>query len=119
MLGQNSDHDWTERMEAYAIRRVARLATLDLRDSVKSRSPSCGMERVNLYANADPKSRTQPTKTGVGLFAAELLRALPDLPLEEEGRAASRPPPARELHRARVRLSTGCCNLWDIAVDDP
>ena len=112
MLGQNSDHDWTERMEAYAIRRVARLATLDLRGYVlKSRSPSCGMERVNLYANADPKSRTQPTKTGVGLFAAELLRALPDLPVEEEGRLSDAR--LRENFIERVFAYHRLLQLWD------
>ena len=104
--------DWTDRMEAYAARRVARLATLNLRGYVlKSRSPSCGMERVNLYANADPKSRTQPTKTGVGLFAAELLRALPDLPVEEEGRLSDAR--LRENFIERVFAYHRLLQLWE------
>jgi uncharacterized protein YbgA (DUF1722 family)/uncharacterized protein YbbK (DUF523 family) len=87
MLGNESQEDWTDRMEAYAARRVARLATLELSGYVlKARSPSCGMERVNLYPSADRERTRQPAKQGVGLFAAELLRALPNLPVEEEGR---------------------------------
>ena len=48
---------------------------------VKSRSPSCGMERVNLF-----NDKGMPTKTGIGIFTAELLRMHPQLPVEEEGR---------------------------------
>jgi uncharacterized protein YbgA (DUF1722 family)/uncharacterized protein YbbK (DUF523 family) len=55
---------------------------------LKSKSPSCGMERVNLYNDSG-----MPQKTGVGLFASELMKAYPDLPVEEEGR----------LHDAGVR----------------
>jgi uncharacterized protein YbgA (DUF1722 family)/uncharacterized protein YbbK (DUF523 family) len=89
MLGNESQEDWTDRMEAYAARRVARLATLELSGYIlKSRSPSCGMERVNLYPSPDRDRARQPVKQGVGLFAAELLRALPNLPVEEEGRLA-------------------------------
>lgn len=55
---------------------------------LKNKSPSCGMERVNVY---DEKG--MPQKEGVGLFAAELLANQPNLPVEEEGR----------LRDARVR----------------
>jgi uncharacterized protein YbgA (DUF1722 family)/uncharacterized protein YbbK (DUF523 family) len=89
MLGNESNEDWTLRMEAFAARRVARLATLELSGYVlKSRSPSCGMERVNLHSTTDVERPGQPKKTGVGLFAAELTRTLPNLPVEEEGRLA-------------------------------
>jgi len=47
----------------------------------KRGSPSCGMERVRVY-----NDRGMPEVTGRGLFAAELMRAHPLLPVEEEGR---------------------------------
>jgi uncharacterized protein YbbK (DUF523 family) len=48
---------------------------------VKRGSPSCGMERVKLYAESGALSRS-----GTGLFARALGEALPLLPVEEEGR---------------------------------
>lgn len=47
---------------------------------LKKSSPSCGMERVNLYKGK------QPDKTGVGLYAKRLMENFPHLPVEEEGR---------------------------------
>lgn len=46
----------------------------------KSRSPSCGMERVKLHDGPGGG------KQAVGLYAREILRAHPLLPAEEEGR---------------------------------
>ncbi|MCB1775098.1 MAG: DUF1722 domain-containing protein [Gammaproteobacteria bacterium] len=46
-----------------------------------SKSPSCGMERVKLYADNGYAS-----KKGVGAYARVLMQALPNLPCEEEGR---------------------------------
>ena len=87
MLGNQSGADWTARMETFAARRVDELAHAGLSGYVlKSRSPSCGMEAVSLFPDADAGS--QPRNEGVGLFAAELLRRLPNLPIEEEGRLA-------------------------------
>ncbi|MGC8853453.1 MAG: YbgA family protein [Halothiobacillaceae bacterium] len=51
---------------------------------LKSKSPSCGMERVTLYegwTNDRP-----PEKKGVGQFAEVFMNARPELPCEEEGR---------------------------------
>ena len=48
---------------------------------LKSRSPSCGMERVKVYQDS---GRVQ--NRGVGLYAARLLASYPLLPVEEEGR---------------------------------
>lgn len=46
------------------------------------KSPSCGMERVKVYQeNGHPVAGG-----GRGLFAAALMRARPDLPVEEDGR---------------------------------
>jgi uncharacterized protein YbgA (DUF1722 family)/uncharacterized protein YbbK (DUF523 family) len=73
--------DHTDAMRRYAARRVAALATDDLCGYVlKKDSPSCGMERVQIYG------RSGPVASGRGLFAAALLQAFPHLPVEEEGR---------------------------------
>ena len=47
---------------------------------LKKDSPSCGMERVKLYKGEIPE------RTGVGLYAAQLMKNFPHLPVEEEGR---------------------------------
>ena len=47
----------------------------------KTDSPSCGMARVKVYNNAG-----MPERSGTGLFAAEIMKANPLLPVEEEGR---------------------------------
>ncbi len=88
LLAPKSGRDWTAEMQAYSDRRVRELATLDLDGYVlKKDSPSCGMERVKVYGGG------MPTKSGRGLFAAALLAAYPNLPVEEEGR----------LHDPRLR----------------
>lgn len=49
---------------------------------LKSKSPTCGMERVKVYQNKNAPSE----KKGIGLFAKELRKLYPYLPIEEEGR---------------------------------
>jgi len=89
MLEPTSGRDWTRAMQGYTKKRLRGLAALELCGYVlKSGSPSCGMERVKLYGAGG-----MPEKSGTGLFAAELLRRFPGLPVEEEGR----------LHDARLR----------------
>lgn len=74
--------DHTDRMQAWASRRVKELAAEDLCGYVfKSKSPSSGLERVKVYGE-----KGMPEKVGVGLFAAAFTRAFPLLPVEEEGR---------------------------------
>jgi uncharacterized protein YbbK (DUF523 family) len=98
MLGNQSGADWTARMGTFAQRRVDELAQAGLSGYVlKSRSPSCGLEGVTLFPDADTAS--QPSNEGVGLFAAELLRRLPNLPIEEEGRLADPRLRARFIER--------------------
>ncbi len=48
----------------------------------KKDSPSCGMTRVKVYRG----EQKMPEKIGVGMYADEIMKALPDLPVEEEGR---------------------------------
>jgi uncharacterized protein YbgA (DUF1722 family)/uncharacterized protein YbbK (DUF523 family) len=74
--------DHTDAMRSWSERRVRQLEELDLSGYVLKRgSPSCGMERVKVYREAGPAGRD-----GVGLFAGALLRRMPLLPVEEEGR---------------------------------
>jgi uncharacterized protein YbgA (DUF1722 family)/uncharacterized protein YbbK (DUF523 family) len=47
---------------------------------LKKDSPSCGMERVKVY------SGHQPHREGFGIYAQELMKNNPLLPVEEEGR---------------------------------
>jgi len=78
----STGEDLTDRMVEYADDRVRRLEKHDLAGYVlKKDSPSCGMERVKVR-----DSNGMPSRTGVGTFTAELLRLVPDLPVEEEGR---------------------------------
>ncbi|WP_116472580.1 YbgA family protein [Zobellella maritima] len=47
-----------------------------------AKSPSCGMERVRVYHASGEGCE----KSGVGVYAAELMRSHPLLPVEEDGR---------------------------------
>ncbi len=48
---------------------------------LKNGSPSCGMEHVKVYSE-----KGMPRKNGIGIYAGELMKSLPLLPVEEEGR---------------------------------
>jgi len=83
-------------MRRYAAPRVEALAEARLSGFVlKKDSPSCGMERVKVYAGAGPAERA-----GRGLFADALMARLPNLPVEEEGRLSD--PRLRENFVERV-----------------
>ncbi len=73
--------DLTEEMRSFSAQRVAALQHL-CGYIVCAKSPSCGLERVRVYSENGKDSR----KNGVGLFTAELLRQMPWLPVEEDGR---------------------------------
>lgn len=74
------ENDHTEQMETFSKNKVKQLDNLS-GFILKSKSPTCGMERVKIYQET-PK---QPLM-GVGLFAKELMAHYPLLPVEEEGR---------------------------------
>jgi uncharacterized protein YbgA (DUF1722 family)/uncharacterized protein YbbK (DUF523 family) len=77
---KNSELDLTDDMNNWSEGAIP--AMHDLSGFIlKSNSPSCGMERVRLYGD-----KGMPTRDGTGLFAASLMRAMPWLPVEEEGR---------------------------------
>jgi len=74
--------DLTARMSQFSDRKLKELAKLRLSGYVlKSKSPSCGMERVRVYRRTGVLH-----KAGRGVFADALLNAFPALPVEEEGR---------------------------------
>lgn len=80
---QQTKIDHTQRMLDFCPKRMAELAGEELCGFVfKSKSPSCGMERVKVY----PEKGGVGDKKGVGIFAREFISAFPLLPVEEEGR---------------------------------
>lgn len=82
MVGIDSGDDWTDRMNAYSRKRVGQLGKMNLCGFIlKSKSPSCGMERVKLY-----NAKGMATKDGRGLFAEVFIKGHPLIPVEEEGR---------------------------------
>ena len=81
--------DLTKRMRRYSRQRVRALAKENLSGYIlKKASPSCGMERVKVWHEQGANERN-----GRGLFATELCRQFPNMPIEEEGR----------LHDPRLR----------------
>ena len=85
MLGLTTGADWTARMTRFAEARVRALAGEQLSDFVlKSKSPSCGVGSVKVYAHAEAPNPAD--ERGAGLFAAALMRAYPELPIEDEDR---------------------------------
>ena len=88
--------DLTRRMREYARRRVRELTKERLSGYIlKKDSPTCGMEQVKVW---DHLGTNEPN--GRGIFAAELLRQFPTMPVEEEGRL--RDPRIRENFIDRV-----------------
>jgi uncharacterized protein YbgA (DUF1722 family)/uncharacterized protein YbbK (DUF523 family) len=114
LLGSRSGTDWTEQMTAVARARVAHLRGQGLSGFVlKGGSPTCGMERVKVYP---PGAGEAPARTGQGLFAAELARQLPSLPVEEEGRLSDRRLRENFLERvfAHHRLQALWASAWTL-----
>ncbi len=102
MVGTRSGTDWTDPMRRYARGRAEELARMDLSGYIfKSKSPSCGMERVEL--EAEPGNTR---KIGQGLFAQAVMQRVPQVPVEEEGRLND--PRIRENFIVRV---FGCHRL--------
>lgn len=61
----NEQQDWQQKLCGYIL---------------KKDSPSCGMERVKIWDDV------MPVREGVGIFAGQMMKNLPYLPVEEEGR---------------------------------
>lgn len=92
---RNAALDVTEALDAYGVEVAERLKGIS-GYLFMQKSPSCGMQRVKVYQdNGHPAADGAP-----GIFAAALMRALPDLPMEEEGRLHD--PVLRENFLTRV-----------------
>ena len=77
---RDPDLDVTERLEQFAVETLRQLD--DVSGYVfKSKSPSCGMERVKVYGD-----KGMADNKGVGIHARVVIAARPNLPVEEEGR---------------------------------
>lgn len=72
--------DVTEKLNTFSAEQCQRLPQL-CGYILKSKSPTCGMERVRVY-----KDKSRVLTNGVGVFAKHLKNQHPYLPLEEEGR---------------------------------
>lgn len=111
-----SGRDCTDLMRAFARRRAAELVKQGLSGFVlKKGSPSCGLRAVPRYG-----PRGDPHGDGRGLFAAELVRLQPLLPVEEEGRLGEAEPRACFLdrifaHHRLQRLVAEPCGLPALA----
>ena len=97
-LVSRSGRQLTGRMQRFARGRLRSLARAGLSGYIlKKDSPSCGMERVKVWHGAADRAAE---RNGRGIFAAELLRQYPNLPVEEEGRLHD--PALRESFFERV-----------------
>jgi uncharacterized protein YbbK (DUF523 family) len=82
MVTTRTGVDHTSAMHAWARQRIESLAMEELSGYVlKKGSPSCGIQGVTIYDAAGT-----PADEGRGLFAEALVRAFPDLPIEDEER---------------------------------
>lgn len=82
LICPDTGEDLTDRMVRFAEKRVAALEQRDLSGYIlKSKSPTCGMERVKVYAKGGG-----PGRKDRGVYASVLIERLSDLPVEEEGR---------------------------------
>ncbi len=89
LIAPKSGADHTRSMRVWANGCLRQLAQKDLSGYVlKSKSPSCGMERVRVY-----DQNGVPSRDGRGIFAEALINRFGNLPVEEEGR----------LHDPRLR----------------
>jgi len=96
LLGVRSLTDWTETMAMFSDARVSELADQQLDGYIlKADSPSCGLHEVRVHRG------DAVTRSGRGLFAEALVRALPDLPVEDEERL--RDPVIRRSFVSRIR----------------
>lgn len=95
LIAIESRIDLTGRMRSYCLEKVAELEREGVCGFVcKENSPSCGSHQVQVYRQG------VATGKGRGLFAAQLLRRFPLLPVEGEGSLAD--PVLRENFIQRV-----------------
>ncbi|WP_019894483.1 YbgA family protein [Hydrogenovibrio halophilus] len=84
--GTRTEQDVTEGIEDYNRKMIPKLLSQGMDGAVvKSRSPTCGMERIKFYRPTGEWFGSQD-KMGQGLFTARLQKEAPWLAIEEEGR---------------------------------
>lgn len=78
----SSRKEITSKMKKWSIKRVLELKNEDLCGFIfKSKSPSCGMERIKVY-----NEKNMPLVKGIGLFTREFMDKFPLMPVEDERR---------------------------------
>lgn len=83
MIGKKTRTDWTRPMERYIKNRLQSLRQDGLSGFIfKSKSPSCGLGRVPVYAEFG----SQKVRHGPGMFARAFTQSFPLVPAEDEGR---------------------------------
>jgi len=95
----------TEKMQSFSEKKIASLHHL-CGYIVCAKSPSCGMERVRVYQPENNNNR----KEGVGIFTRELMKQMPWLPVEEDGRLHD--PVLRENFVERIYTLHEFNELW-------
>jgi uncharacterized protein YbgA (DUF1722 family)/uncharacterized protein YbbK (DUF523 family) len=79
---RETGEDKTEQMNSWIERKLNELSKIKLCGFLlKSKSPSCGMERVKIY-----NEKGAVAASGSGMFGSALMSRFPFLPVEEEGR---------------------------------
>ena len=82
---READRDFTDALTRYGRDQAEGLN--DIAGYVFMRgSPSCGLFRVKVYHQVDGEVSGAPRRDGRGAYAAAITEALPDLPVEENGR---------------------------------
>ncbi len=86
VLGGKSHTDYTDGLQDYTEKRVELIKQRNVDGAVvKSRSPSCGLERIKVYRETGEWFGSNDPM-GQGLFTGHLQKTLPHLAIEEEGR---------------------------------
>ncbi len=82
LMQSDSELDCTEKFLDFCKRFLDDLGPVD-GFLLKHRSPSCGQKEVKIYPSL---GKVAPLRSGTGLFASELQKRHPFIPLEDEGR---------------------------------
>jgi uncharacterized protein YbbK (DUF523 family) len=80
LIQPETGRDLTGRMKRFAKKAAMKMAKID-GIILKSRSPSCGPGMVKLYCTKDAK---EPIGRTAGVFALEMIKILPGLPVVDE-----------------------------------
>jgi uncharacterized protein YbgA (DUF1722 family) len=86
VIGPKSGNDFTDELQRYTDKKIEFFVKENIDGAVvKSRSPSCGLERIKVYQpNGDWFGSKDPMRDG--LFTHSLQERLPGIAIEEEGR---------------------------------